>query len=161
MTTLEQDTGTTVHYRGTFPTSGEEFDNSHGSDPLTFLVGHGNMVLGFEQGLLGASVGDEREFTLTPEDAYGPRDEEQVVRIDKAQFDGMDIAVDMMLVAEIDGGRSAFMVTEIGDEHITADFNHPLAGETLHFNVEIVEIRDASPEELEHGHVHGPGGHHH
>lgn len=161
MTTVEQDTVTTVHYRGTFPTSGEEFDNSHGSDPLTFLVGHGNMVLGFEQGLLGASVGDEREFTLTPEDAYGPRDEEQVVRIDKAQFDGMDIAVDMMLVAEIDGGRSAFMVTEIGDEHIIADFNHPLAGETLHFNVEIVEVRDATPEELEHGHVHGPGGHHH
>ena len=161
MTTVEQDTVTTVHYRGTFPASGEEFDNSHGSDPLTFLVGHGNMVLGFEQGLLGASVGDEREFTLTPEDAYGPRDEEQVVRIDKAQFEGMDISVGLTLVAESEGTHSAFTVMEIGDEHVTVDFNHPLAGETLHFNVEIVEVRDASPEELEHGHVHGPDGHDH
>ncbi len=161
MTAVEQDKVAVVHYRGTFPASGEEFDSSHGSDPLAFLVGHENMVRGFEQELLGASVGDEREFTLTPEDAYGMRDEEQVVRIDKAEFDGMDIAVGMMLVAEIEGGRSAFMVTEIGDEHITADFNHPLAGQTLHFIVEIVEVRDATPEELEHGHVHGPGGHDH
>jgi FKBP-type peptidyl-prolyl cis-trans isomerase SlyD len=161
MTTVEQDTVTTVHYRGTFPASGKEFDNSHGSDPLTFLVGHGNMVLGFEQGLLGASVGDEREFTLTPEDAYGKRDEEQVVRIDKAQFEGMDISVGLTLVAETEGSHSAFTVMEIGDEDVTVDFNHPLAGETLHFNVEIVEVRDALPEELEHGHVHGPGGHHH
>ena len=161
MTTVEQDKVATVHYRGTFPESGEEFDSSNGSDPLAFLVGHGNMVLGFEHELLGSSVGDEREFTLMPEDAYGMRDEDQVVRIDKTEFEGMNIAVGMMLVAEIEGGRSAFMVTEIGDEHITADFNHPLAGETLHFNVEIVEVRDASPEELEHGHVHGPGGHDH
>ena len=161
MTAIEQDKVATVHYRGTFPASGEEFDSSHGSDPLAFLVGHGNMILGFEQELLGASVGDEREFTLMPENAYGMRDEEQVVRIDKAEFEGMKIAVGMTLVAEIEGDHSAFSVTEIGDEHVTGDFNHPLAGETLHFNVEVVDVRDASPDELEHGHVHGPHGHDH
>ena len=161
MTEIEKDKVATVHYRGTFPASGDEFDSSQGSDPLAFLVGHGNMIQGFGQELLGASVGDEREFTLMPENAYGMRDEEQVVRIDKAEFEGMNITVGMTLVAEIEGEHSAFTITEIGDEHVTADFNHPLAGETLHFNVEVVDVRDASPDELEHGHVHGPHGHDH
>ncbi len=89
MTAIEQDKVATVHYRGIFPASGEEFDSSHESDPLAFLVGHGNMVRGFEQELLGAGVGDEREFTLMPEDAYGMRDENQVVDFDKAEFEGM------------------------------------------------------------------------
>ncbi|RUA04692.1 MAG: peptidylprolyl isomerase [Candidatus Poseidoniales archaeon] len=158
MTTVEKDKVATVHYRGTFAESGEEFDSSHGADPMAFLVGHGNMVPGFEQGLLGAAVGEEREFTLSPENAYGEKRDDAVVDISREEFpDDIELELGMVLMSE----SGPFRIVAITNEIVKCDFNHPLAGETLHFNVEIVEVRDASPEELEHGHVHGPDGHDH
>lgn len=150
-----------VHYTGTLD-GGEVFDSSEGRDPLTFLVGHKQMIPGFEEEMMGAAVGERRTFTLEPERAYGQREEEGVVQIPKEQFpEDMPIEVGMTLVAEMAGGPAPFNIVEVNEDSITADFNHKLAGMALTFSVEVVELRMATEEEIAHGHVHGPGGHHH
>jgi len=159
--TIEQDTVASVHYTGTF-VDGEVFDSSEGRDPLVFLVGHGQMISGFEQEILGASSGEKREFTLTPDRAYGERDEDAVQQIERSQFpEGMELHVGMVVGAHSDQGPIQFTIKEINEDVVTADFNHQMAGMTLRFNVEVIEVRPASEEELAHGHAHGPGGHHH
>jgi FKBP-type peptidyl-prolyl cis-trans isomerase SlyD len=162
---IEANTVASVHYTGTLPDSGEVFDSSEGRDPLVFLVGHGQMIPGFEDEMMGASVGERREFTLTSERAYGARDEEAILQIPRSNFAQLEeqtpLEVGMQLVAQMPHGPSPFTVTGLDDETVTADFNHALAGQALTFSVEVVELRDASEEELAHGHVHGPGGAHH
>ena len=154
-----------VHYTGTMPDSGEVFDSSEGRDPLTFLVGHGQMIPGFEEEIQGAKIGDKRTFTLTPDKAYGERQEEAMMKIPREEFSALEeeakLEVGMTLVAQMQHGPAPFTVTELTDDEVTADFNHKLAGESLTFAVEIIELRDADAEELSHGHVHGPNGHHH
>ena len=154
-----------VHYTGTMPDSGEVFDSSEGRDPLTFIVGHGQMIPGFEEEIQGAKIGDKRTFTLTPDKAYGERQEEAMMKIPRNEFSALEeeakLEVGMTLVAQMQHGPAPFTVTELTDEEVTADFNHKLAGESLTFAVEIIELRDADAEELSHGHVHGPNGHHH
>ncbi|MEC7708640.1 MAG: peptidylprolyl isomerase [Candidatus Thermoplasmatota archaeon] len=159
--TIEQDSVASVHYTGTF-VDGEVFDTSEGRAPLSFLVGHGQMIPGFEQEILGAKVGEKREFTLTPDRAYGERDENAIQRIEKNQFpEGMELEVGMVVGAHSDQGPIQFTIKEIEGDLVTADFNHQMAGMTLRFNIEVVEVRSATDEELAHGHAHGPGGHHH
>jgi FKBP-type peptidyl-prolyl cis-trans isomerase SlyD len=155
--TLAENTVASVHYTGTLPGSGEVFDTSEGRDPLTFLVGHKQMIPGFEEEMMGAKVGERRTFTLEPERAYGQRMEDAVQQIERSQFGDIEPEVGMMLMSDI----GPFTVTEVADDLVTVDFNHKLAGETLEFSVEVVELRAASEEELAHGHAHGPGGHHH
>jgi len=158
---IEQDSVASVHYTGTF-LDGEVFDSSEGRDPLSFLVGHGQMIAGFEQEILGASIGEKREFTLTPDRAYGERNEDMVQKIERSQFpEGMELDVGMVVGAHSDQGPIQFTIKEIEGDLVTADFNHQMAGMTLRFNVEVVEARPASEEELAHGHAHGPGGHQH
>lgn len=157
MNKIEKNTVVSVHYTGTIPESGEVFDSSEGREPLTFLVGHKQMISGFEEEIMGSSVGDQRQFTLEPERAYGPRLEEALQTIDKSQFGDLVPELGMMLMSDI----GPFTITSIDGELVTVDFNHKLAGETLHFSVEVVEIRKATEEEISHGHVHGPDGHHH
>ena len=162
MSVVEQNSVVSVMYTGTFPDSGEVFDSNVNQPPLVFLVGHGNIIEGFEQEMLGAAVGDVREFTLTPEKAYGHRDESAVQPIPRSQFpEGMELEVGRVVGAQSDQGPVQFTVVEINDDIVIVDLNHQMAGYTLHFNVEIVEIREATPEELDHGHAHGPGHHHH
>jgi FKBP-type peptidyl-prolyl cis-trans isomerase SlyD len=162
MSVVEQNSVVSVMYTGTFPDSGEVFDSNVNQPPLVFLVGHGNIIEGFEQEMLGAAVGDVREFTLTPEKAYGHRDEAAVQPIPRSQFpEGMELEVGRVVGAQSDQGPVQFTVVEINDDIVIVDLNHQMAGYTLHFNVEIVEIREATPEELDHGHAHGPGHHHH
>ena len=162
MSVVEQNSVVSVMYTGTFPDSGEVFDSNVNQPPLVFLVGHGNIIEGFEQEILGAAVGDVREFTLTPEKAYGHRDEAAVQPIPRSQFpEGMELEVGRVVGAQSDQGPVQFTVVEINDDIVIVDLNHQMAGYTLHFNVEIVEIREATPEELDHGHAHGPGHHHH
>ena len=162
MSVVEQNSVVSVMYTGTFPDSGEVFDSNVNQPPLVFLVGHGNIIEGFEQEMLGAAVGDVREFTLTPEMAYGHRDEAAVQPIPRSQFpEGMELEVGRVVGAQSDQGPVQFTVVEINDDIVIVDLNHQMAGYTLHFNVEIVEIREATPEELDHGHAHGPGHHHH
>ncbi|HIF16704.1 MAG TPA: peptidylprolyl isomerase [Candidatus Poseidoniales archaeon] len=158
---MEKDMIASVHYTGTLK-DGEEFDSSEGRDPLTFLVGHMQMIPGFEEEMMGAGVDESRTFTLTPERAYGMRDETGILEIPRDQFpEEMELEVGMTLVADMENGPAPFNILEVDDSIVKADFNHKLAGESLTFTVKIVELRKASEEELAHGHAHGPGGHHH
>jgi len=161
MSVVEQDSVVSVMYTGTFSESGEVFDTNVNQQPLVFLVGHGNMIEGFEQEMLGAAMGETREFTLTPERAYGSRDDANVQSIPRSQFpEGMELEVGMVLGAQSDQGPMQFTVVDVNDEIVIVDLNHQMAGHTLHFSVEVVEIREATSDELAHGHAHGPGHHH-
>jgi FKBP-type peptidyl-prolyl cis-trans isomerase SlyD len=154
---LEIDMVASVHYTGTLPKNNEVFDSSEGRDPLTFLVGHKQMIPGFEREMIGATVGERREFTLVPEDAYGMPSDEHVVKVARGEFGDIELVAGMTLMSD----SGPFTVKEVSDDEVTADFNHKLAGESLTFSVEVVELRSASETELTHGHVHGPGGAHH
>jgi FKBP-type peptidyl-prolyl cis-trans isomerase SlyD len=160
--TVSKDIVARVHYTGTLPENGEVFDSSEGREPLTFLVGHNQMIPGFEEEILGAKTGEKREFTLTAERAYGDRDEAGVLQIPREQFAQLEaeatLQVGLQLVAQMPHGPSPFTITELSDELITADFNHTLAGKSLTFAVEIVELRQATDDEVSHGHAHGPDG---
>ena len=159
---VKNKTGARVHYTGTLPDSGEVFDSSEGRDPLTFLVGHGKMIPGFERELMGAKIGERRTFTLAPEDAYGQPIDEAIMDVPRAQFamieEQTELEVGMQLITQLPHGPAPFIVKALTDESVTADFNHKLAGESLTFSVEVVELREADESEIAHGHVHGPGG---
>ena len=157
MATIEKDAVASVHYTGTLPETGELFDSSEGRDPLTFLVGHKQMIPGFEQELMGAKKGERRTFTLEPERAYGEKIAEAIQQIPSEMFGDIKPEPGMTLMSDV----GPFNVVSVEGETVTVDFNHKLAGETLQFSVEVVDVRAASAEELAHGHAHGPGGHHH
>ena len=158
MTAIEQDTVASVHYTGTFPDSGEEFDSSRDGEPLTFLVGHKGMIPGFEREVMGAGVGDTRSFTLEPEDAYGMPSEEMVQEVPREMFPE-EMPLDLGMTLMSDGGP--FRIVAITENTVRCDFNSLMAGKTLHFEVEVMDVRAATADELAHGHAHGPGGHHH
>ncbi len=157
MTKVEKDAVASVHYTGTLPESGEVFDSSEGRDPLTFLVGHKQMIPGFEDELLGAEKGERRTFTLEPERAYGERIPEAIQQIPSEMFGDITPEPGMTLMSDV----GPFNVVSVEGDTVTVDFNHKLAGETLQFSVEVVDVRAATEEEIAHGHAHGPGGHNH
>ena len=157
MTIVEKDAVASVHYTGTLPESGEVFDTSEGRDPLTFLVGHQQMIPGFEEELMGAEKGERRTFTLEPERAYGEKIAEAVQQIPAEMFGDITPEPGMTLMSDV----GPFNVVSVDGNTVTVDFNHNLAGETLQFSVEVVDVRPATEEEIAHGHAHGPGGHHH
>ena len=150
---IEKDKVVSVHYTGKFPESEEIFDTSKDREPMQFLVGHKNMMEGCEQELLGEEEGDSREFTLLPEQAYGHRNEDAIQEVPKEQFPD-DLEVGMMFQAQSDQGPMQFSINEILEDTVKIDFNHPMAGKTLKFNVEVISIRDATEEEVDHGHHH-------
>ena len=153
---FEKDMVASVHYTGT-KQDDSVFDTSEGRDPLTFLVGYQQMIPGFEEELLGAKVGERRTFTLSPDRAYGERDENGIVELPRSQFPPeAELEVGMVLVAQMDTGPMPFRIVTIGSETVTVDFNHELAGFDLTFSVEVVELREASDEEKGHGHAHSP-----
>ena len=156
MSEIKDNKVATVHYTGTLPDSGEEFDSSIGRDPLTFLVGHKQMIPGFERELMGSKAGDKIEFTLSAKDAYGEHNPDAVQKVPREMFGDIQPEVGMTLMTDMGPIR----VTETGDENsvVTVDFNHALAGKSLTFNVEVVDVRDATEDEVSHRHVHGPGG---
>ena len=154
MTKIDNNTVARVHYTGTLPENGEVFDSSEGRDPLTFLVGHKQMIPGFERELMGLAAGEKVEFTLSAEDAYGSHNPDAVQKVPKEMFGGITPEIGMTLMSDL----GPFRVTEVSGDLITADFNHALAGKSLTFNVEVVEVREATAEEISHGHAHGPGG---
>ena len=158
MSIIAENKVASVHYTGTFPDSDETFDSSRGKDPLSFLVGHRNMIPGFENALMGAAVGDTVTFTLAPEDAYGVADESRIAEIPRSQFPAeIELQAGLTLMTE----QGPFTILAFTDDMVRCDFNHPMAGKSLCFEVEVMEVRDATEEEIAHGHVHGPGGHHH
>jgi FKBP-type peptidyl-prolyl cis-trans isomerase SlyD len=156
--TIKPNKVATVNYTGSY-LDGVVFDSSEGKEPLSFLVGKGQMISGFEQELMGAKIGEKREFTLTPDKAYGERDENAIQKMEKGQFpDDMNLEVGMIVGAQSDQGPIQFSIVDIDGEMVTVDFNHQMAGMTLRFNVEVVNVRDATSEEILHGHAHGKGG---
>ena len=154
MTEINKNTVARVHYTGTLPDTGEVFDSSLEREPLAFLVGHNQMIPGFERELMGSKTGDKIEFTLTAQDAYGEHNPDAVQEVPIEMFGGISPEVGMTLMSDL----GPFRVTEVGEELATADFNHALAGKSLTFNVEVIEVRTATDEEISHGHAHGPGG---
>jgi FKBP-type peptidyl-prolyl cis-trans isomerase SlyD len=139
---------------------GEELDSSDGQEPLGYLHGANNIVPGLEKELEGKSKGDSVSVTVPPEEGYGQRDEKGVQQVGRDQFpEDAPLEPGMQFVAQnADGSQFPFWVTAVKEDEVQIDMNHPLAGETLHFDVEIVNVRDASDEEKQHGHVHGTGG---
>ncbi|HEY2899685.1 MAG TPA: peptidylprolyl isomerase [Polyangia bacterium] len=143
--------------------AGEILDTSMGTDPLTYLQGLGNIVPGLERALEGKTAGDNVVVSLAPADAYGTRDEslQQTIPLRQLQVDDKrKVKVGGRYRAWLDGGAHVVEVIAINGDQVTVDGNHPLAGKTLHFTVDVVEVRNATADELAHGHVHGPGGHH-
>lgn len=141
---------------------GTVIDSSAARGPLTYLHGKGNIIPGLEQALAGRSAGDKLDVTVMPEQAYGVRNEHLVQILPRSRFpEGTELAPGMQLRISGRQGPSVVTVTKVERDFVTVDGNHPLAGRTLHFSVEVAEVRKATHEEVSHGHVHGPGGHHH
>jgi FKBP-type peptidyl-prolyl cis-trans isomerase SlyD len=142
---------------------GEILDSSEGHDPLLYLHGAGNIVPGLERGLLGRTVGEDLEVIVGPDEGYGDRDPAAIRQVPRDAFpDDVELEAGMQFMAEApDGDVRPVWIAEVEGDVVTVDFNHPLAGTTLHFAVKVAEIRDATAEETEHGHPHGAGGHHH
>ncbi|WP_406663654.1 peptidylprolyl isomerase [Gallaecimonas sp. GXIMD1310] len=159
--TISKDKVVRIHYT-LKDDQGTVLDSSSGGEPLVYLHGHGNLIPGLEKELEGKTEGDKMDVSVAPEDGYGPYHQELVQEVPRSAFQGVDdIEAGMRFTAQTDAGPRTVVVQSVSDETVTVDGNHPLAGQHLHFNVEIIELRDAEAEELEHGHVHGPGGHQH
>jgi len=133
---------------------GNIVDSSLGGDPLNFLVGHQNIIPGLENALLGKEVGAKLEVTVSPAEGYGEVIPELIQQVPMAAFEGVDeVSVGMRFHAETAQGPVPVVITAIEEDIATVDGNHELAGQNLHFSVEIINIRSAEAEEIEHGHV--------
>jgi len=142
--------------------NGDILDTSTGREPLAYIQGHQNIIPGLEKEMLGKKVGDKFKAVVQPEEGYGKFTPALLQDVPRSAFKGVDeIAVGMQFQAQLEDGPIIMAVKKIDGDTITIDGNHPLADQVLTFDVEVVEIRDASEEELAHGHVHGVGGHHH
>ena len=140
---------------------GTVLDSSQGQDPLLYIQGIGNLIPGMEEGLEGKSKGDKVEIKVSPEKGYGVRDERMTQKIPRTAFGGQEVKKGMQFEVGTKDGKEVVTVTDVTLDTITVDANHPLAGQELNFSVEVMDVRNATKEELDHGHVHGPGGHHH
>ncbi|RME69409.1 MAG: peptidylprolyl isomerase [Verrucomicrobia bacterium] len=141
--------------------AGEVVDASSKENPITFLEGSGMIIDGLEKALHDMAVGEQRKVSLEPEDAYGAYDERQVQEVDRSVLPVDEVKVGDMFQAGQDRHSPIVRVIEVTEEKVKLDANHPMAGKRLFFDVEVVEKRDATEEEIAHGHVHGPGGHQH
>ncbi len=141
---------------------GQVLDSSVGQEPLVYLHGRKNIIPGLENALTGKSAGDKFHVSIPPEEAYGMRNDELFQVIPREAFSSVDtVEVGMQFYVQTAEGVQTITVTKVEGDQVTVDANHPLAGQTLHFDVEVMDVRDATEEELQHGHVHGPGDHHH
>lgn len=142
--------------------AGEVIDSSSGREPLAYLHGVGQIVPGLESALEGRQAGDSFSVDVPPEEGYGPRHEGLIQQVPRDAFRGVDeLQVGMQFQAQGPQGALSVVISAIDGDLVTVDGNHPLAGQTLHFAIEITEVREASDEELQHGHAHGAGGHDH
>jgi FKBP-type peptidyl-prolyl cis-trans isomerase SlyD len=141
---------------------GAVIDSSAGGEPLAYIHGHGNLVAGLEKALDGKRDGDKVVVSVAPADGYGVHDGALIQRVPKRSLQGAgQIKKGMQFQGQTPEGMRLFTVTALVGDMVTLDGNHPLADKTLNFDVDVVTVREATSEELEHGHVHGAGGHHH
>jgi FKBP-type peptidyl-prolyl cis-trans isomerase SlyD len=137
---------------------GTVIDSSAGREPLNYLHGAGNLIAGMEEGLEGKTKGEKFQLKIVPAKGYGEKDESLVQKVPRSAFGGQEIKTGMRFSTNQGG---VVTVTNVGLDSITVDGNHPLAGVELNFDVEVMDVRNATSEEISHGHVHGAGGHHH
>lgn len=151
----------TFHYRLS-DADGKALEDSFDGDPMAYLHGHGGIIPGLEREMKGREAGATFNATIPPAMAYGERREDAVQRIQKkAVMTKGRVKPGMVISVSTDHGPRQVVVVKAGKFVLDVDTNHPLAGQTLTFDVEVVEVREATPEERAHRHVHGPGGHHH
>ena len=144
----------TIHYTLT-DDAGEVLDNSRDGDPMIYLHGASNIIPGLEKELTGKITGATLKVTVSPDDGYGEHSPEAIQKIPRSNFEGVDdIQPGMQFQTEGPEGVQVIVVTEVSDSEVTIDANHPLAGKTLHFDVSVEGVRDATPEEIDHGHAH-------
>lgn len=134
-----------VHYTGKFD-SGEVFDSSSDGDPLSFIIGEGNIIEGFEKAIIGMKVGDKKTVNFEPTQGYGEHSEEKIISVDRGNFgDEFEPEIDLQLALQMENGERAIAtVIEFDEESVTLDMNHPLAGKCLNFDLELIDIKDAS-----------------
>lgn len=158
---IAKNTVVTIDYTLT-DEKGEVIDSSRGHGPLSYIQGHGNIIPGLEHSLEGKGSGENLKVTVPPKEAYGERIEGKEVRLPRDQFQGVDkLEVGMQFRAQGKEGTQVVTIAGLEGDKVVVDMNHPLSGKTLNFDVSIVNVRDATTEELEHGHVHGPDNHEH
>jgi FKBP-type peptidyl-prolyl cis-trans isomerase SlyD len=162
---IAEDKVVSFHYRLSEPGQ-EAVDDSRDGQPVVYLHGHDGMLPGLEEALTGKQVGDKFTVTLPPEKAYGPRREDAVQRISVKRVINpgnkrVNYRPGMVVQVNSDHGPREVTVIKAGLKTIDVDTNHPMAGRTLQFEIEVVDVRDATDEEIAHGHVHGVGGHQH
>ncbi|WP_147652835.1 FKBP-type peptidyl-prolyl cis-trans isomerase [Vulcaniibacterium gelatinicum] len=136
-------------------------ESSKESEPLAILIGHGNIIPGLEKAMEGRGAGESFSVDVPAAEAYGERREGLIQRVPKKHFGDRRLVPGMQVVLNTNFGPRAVTIEKVGMSVVDVDLNHPMAGKDLHFDIEIVDVREASPEEIEHGHVHGEGGHHH
>lgn len=146
-----------IHYTLT-DNDGNILDSSSGKSPLVYIHGNGNLIPGMENGLEGKTKGDKFNIKVSPENGYGVKSDDLMQQVPRSAFGDQKIDVGMQF--QTNQGQ-VVTITKIGLDSVTVDANHPLAGVELNFDVEVMDIRSATEDELAHGHVHGPGGHQH
>jgi FKBP-type peptidyl-prolyl cis-trans isomerase SlyD len=162
---IEKDRVVRFHYsvneRAAHESGEAPIESSKDRDPLAILFGHGNIIPGLEKAMEGHVAGDKFEADVAAVDAYGVHQEGLTQRVPKKHFKDARLTPGMQAVLPTNFGPRAVTILKVGMSVVDVDLNHPMAGKDLHFAVEIVEVREASAEELAHGHVHGEGGHQH
>ena len=156
---IEKDRVVRFHY--TVSEAGASVESSKEREPLAILIGHGNIIPGLEKAMDGHEAGDSFAADVPAAEAYGEKREGLSQRVPKKHFEGQRLEPGMQVVLNTNFGPRAVTIEKVGMTVVDVDLNHPMAGKDLHFDIEIVEVREASAEELEHGHVHGDGGHQH
>jgi FKBP-type peptidyl-prolyl cis-trans isomerase SlyD len=143
--------------------AGVILDQASGDEPFLYIQGASQIVPGLETALEGLKIGEKKDVVVAPDDGYGPVQDGLKMKVKRDQFPGdADIQAGMQFQAQSPEGHGMiFTIVEVAGDEVTIDGNHPLAGQSLHFSIEILSIRAATKEEEEHGHVHGEGGHHH
>lgn len=136
-------------------------ESSQGGEPLAILIGHNNIIPGLETAMEGREAGETFAVDVPAAQAYGERREGLTQRIPKKHFGNQRLVPGMQVVLQTNFGPRAVTIEKVGMSVVDVDLNHPMAGKDLHFDIEVVEVREASAEEIEHGHVHGDGGHAH
>jgi FKBP-type peptidyl-prolyl cis-trans isomerase SlyD len=154
--------GLVVSMEYTLSVDGEVLDSSKDAGPLQFLAGHDNIVPGLEREMVGMKIGESKDVLVLPVDGYGEFDEDAFMEVPRSEFPAdMELEEGLELnVSDEDGQHQLAFVESFNDETVRLDFNHPLAGAELQFNVKLVGLREPTKEELDHGHVHEEGHHH-
>ena len=145
-------------------TQGETLDQADTQQPFVYMHGAHNIIPGLENALTGKQAGDTLEVTIPPEQAYGLKDDSLMQEVPRSMFAGVEeeqIIPGAEFHAQTNAGMQTIVITAVNGDTITIDGNHPLAGQTLHFDVTVLDVRAATKDEICHGHAHGPGGHHH